>query len=75
MIQYQKLLADKLSITQDNVNKIQDTLYKGMSKYNEQDNKKKYLEKIFRILVTRELNDYEDDNDINDVFDSFEFLF
>ena len=46
-----------------------------MSKYNEQDDKKEYLEKIFRILVTRELNDYEDDDDINDVFNSFEFLF
>jgi len=75
MIQYQKSLANKLSITQENVNKIQDTLHKGMSKYNEQDDKKEYLEKIFRILVTRELNDYEDDDDINDVFNSFEFLF
>ena len=75
MIQYQKSLANKLSITRDNINKIQDILHKGMSKYNEQDDKKEYLEKIFRILVTRELNDYEDDDDINDVFDSFEFLF
>ena len=75
MIQYQKSFADKLSITQDNINKIQDTLHKGMSKYNEQDDKKEYLEKIFRILVTRELNDYEDDDDINDIFDSFKFLF
>jgi len=75
MIQYQKSLANKLSITQDNINKIQDTLHKEISKYNEQDDKKEYLEKIFQILITHKLNDYKDDDDINEVFDSFNFLF
>ncbi|RIB13848.1 hypothetical protein C2G38_2196743 [Gigaspora rosea] len=77
---------DKFLLTKYTKTKIEETkiLIKNIDNYicikiyNNDDDKKEYLHKIFKILVTRELDDIEDDDDIidiNNVFDSLNFTF
>ncbi|CAG8770926.1 24886_t:CDS:2, partial [Gigaspora rosea] len=75
IIQYQQSLKKQSEISTDNLKKIQNFLINGIKSYNNNDNKKEYLHKIFKILVTRELDDIENDDDINNVFDSLNFTF
>ncbi|RIB24440.1 hypothetical protein C2G38_2168566 [Gigaspora rosea] len=75
IIQYQQSLKNQSEISTDNLEKMQNFLINGIKTYNNDDNKKEYLHKIFKILVTRELDDIEEDDDINNVFDSLNFTF
>ncbi|CAG8812935.1 794_t:CDS:1, partial [Gigaspora rosea] len=75
IIQYQQSLKNQSEISTDNLEKMQNFLINGIKTYNNDYDKKEYLHKIFKILVTRELDDIEDDDDINNVFDSLNFTF
>ncbi|RIB06666.1 hypothetical protein C2G38_2147943 [Gigaspora rosea] len=75
IIQYQQSLKNQSEISTDNLEKMQNFLINGIKTYNIDDDKKEYLHKIFKILVTRKLDDIEDDDDINNVFDSLNFTF
>ena len=75
MAEYKKSLQNSSEISAANFQKIEDTLVQGISKYNKDDAKKEYLQKVFDILISRKLNDVEDDDDIDNMFDSFDFLF
>ncbi|CAG8786056.1 13673_t:CDS:1, partial [Racocetra persica] len=56
MIQYKESLLDKFSITPENLDIIHKTLLEKMNKLSDDKVKKEYLSKVFKMLVTRELN-------------------
>ncbi|CAG8851769.1 16399_t:CDS:1, partial [Gigaspora margarita] len=71
--QYQLSLKNQSGILIDNLKRMQNALINGIKVYNNNNDKKEYLHKIFKILVTQELDDVEDDDDINNIFDSLNF--
>ncbi|RIB09467.1 hypothetical protein C2G38_2208841 [Gigaspora rosea] len=75
IIQFQQSLKNQSEISTDNLKKMLNFLINSIKIYNNDDDKKEYLYKIFKILVTRELDDIKDNNDINNVFDSLNFTF
>jgi len=75
MAEYKRSLQNPSEISAANFQKIEETLVQGISKYDNDSEKKEYLQKVFDILISRKLNDVEDDDDIDNMFDSFDFLF
>jgi len=75
MDEYKKSLLNLLSISKEDFEIIRKTLINHMIKLETGEEKTKFLDKVTKILVTRELNDTSDDNDMNDIFDSFNFIY
>ncbi|CAG8677416.1 4071_t:CDS:1, partial [Scutellospora calospora] len=71
--QYKKSLNNPFDILENDINILQDTLTEYMLNYNSKDEKKKYLDKITRILLKNEIK--PEDDDIIDIFNSFDFIY
>ncbi|CAG8628344.1 11023_t:CDS:2, partial [Scutellospora calospora] len=71
--QYKKSLSNPFDILEKDINTLQDTLTEYMLNYNSEDEKKKYLDKITRILLKGEIK--PEDDDIIDIFNSFDFIY
>lgn len=75
IVEYKKSLADPLSVSDENVEKIRKRLIDYMTKLENDDQRVEFLTKVTKILINRELNDTSDDNDLNDLFDAFDFSY
>ena len=71
--QYKKSLNNPFDISKKDIDILQDTLTEFMLNYDNEDDKKKYLDKITRILLKGEIK--PEDDDIIDIFNSFDFIY
>ena len=76
MGEYKESLFDKLSITQKNIDTIQNTLSEMMGYYKTEQEKKSFLVLTVEVLVNAniDVDDIEDES-IKNMYKSFEFNF
>ncbi|CAG8797641.1 13989_t:CDS:2, partial [Racocetra persica] len=75
IIEYKKSLANILKITIENINIIQDSLNQLGLSYETKHDKKNFLNLITKVLVNRKNVEEINDNNIKEVFRSFEILY
>ncbi|CAG8850920.1 21299_t:CDS:1, partial [Racocetra persica] len=75
MIEYKKLLDNILEITEKNTNTIQDSLNQLGLLYETEHDKKNFLNIITEVLVNGKDAEEINDNNIKEIFRSFEFLY